>query len=194
MIAIINYGAGNTRSVQNALKRLGYASLLTQDPKEIQGADKVIFPGVGHATPAIETLHSTQLASLIPQLQQPVLGICLGMQLLCSSTEESPLTPLGHFPNAIKRFSPVLKVPHMGWNSTQLQKGQALFKGLGTEADFYFVHSYYAEDSVYTAARCQYGSLQFSVALVRHNFYALQFHPEKSGDAGAQLLQNFLDL
>lgn len=194
MIAIIDYGSGNIRSVQNALKRLGYSSVLSASPELIQNADKVLFPGVGHAGPALQSLQESGLGALIPKLNQPVLGICLGMQLLCSSSEESPLPALKVLAPRVKRLPESCIAPHMGWNTVQLQEQNPLFKGLGKEQDFYFVHSYYAETGPETIASCRYNALGFSAGLNLQNFYALQFHPEKSGDAGAQLLQNFIDL
>lgn len=194
MIAIIDYGAGNTRSVVNALKRLGANAKVSSDPNVIQGAEKVIFPGVGHASSAIKALSQTALNELIPQLGHPVLGICLGMQLMCASSEETTLETFKLFPNRIKRFNANRKVPHMGWNSTLLQADNPLFKNMDSVQDFYYVHSYHAQEGVNSIAKCNYGGLSFCAGLHKDNFYALQFHPEKSGEAGAQILQNFIAL
>jgi glutamine amidotransferase len=191
-IVIIDYGAGNVRSVQYALQRLGYQSRLSSDTKVIQQADKVIFPGVGHAASAMAELRKTGLDQLIPQLKQPVLGICLGLQLMCSHSEESNTTCLNIFPIAVKQFDNILKVPHMGWNQTTNLQG-ALFKGVEENSNVYFVHGYYAEISGYTIAHCDYGTA-FSAAMRKDNFYACQFHPEKSGVVGKQILNNFLEL
>ena len=194
MITIIDYGAGNIRSVQNALKRLGTTSSLSSDFNEIHKAEKVIFPGVGHAHSALKALSEKGLNTLIPKLKQPVLGICLGMQLMCASSEETTSETLKLFPSRVLHFDKRQKVPHMGWNSTMLQTNNPLFKGLASVQDFYFVQSYYVEPSAYSIARCHYGSSMFTAGMHKDNFYALQFHPEKSGDAGAQILQNFIQL
>ena len=192
MIAIIDYGAGNIRSVQNALTRLGVESTLTKKPDELRAAQKVIFPGVGEASFAMKQLKKEQLDTLIPTLTQPVLGICLGMQLLCDFSEEGSTKTLGIFDTTVKEFEPVLNVPHMGWNScTGLNS--SLFNGISTDDDFYFVHSYYAEVCENTAAICDYIQ-PFSAALQKDNFYGVQFHPEKSAAVGSTLIQNFLAL
>lgn len=192
MIAIIQYNAGNITSVQNALERLGYSSVVTDDPKLIQQAEKVIFPGVGEASSAMQYLKEKGLDEVIKNLKQPVLGICLGQQLLCTFSEEGNTECLGVFDARVKKFEPKLKVPHMGWNSvSELQTD--LYKGISTEENFYFVHSFYAEVSQETTAVCDY-IVPFSASMQKDNFYATQFHPEKSSQAGEQLLLNFLKL
>lgn len=192
MIAIIKYNAGNITSVQNALERLGYSSMVTDDPKLIQQAEKVIFPGVGEASSAMQYLREKGLDEVIKNLAQPVLGICLGQQLMCRFSEEGNTDCLGIFATTVKKFEPKLKVPHMGWNSISELKSD-LYKGISTEEDFYFVHSYYAEVSQETTAVCDY-IVAFSASMQKNNFYATQFHPEKSSQAGEQLLLNFLKL
>lgn len=192
MIVIIDYKAGNIRSVQNALERLAVTYTLSDEPAVIQAADKVIFPGVGEASSAMRNLRRGNLDSLIPSLQQPVLGICLGLQLLCEFSEENNTECLRIFNVRVKRFPAKDIVPHMGWNNLQNTRGN-LFEGVNSTDDFYFVHSYYAEVGQDTAAVCDY-ILPFSAALQKNNFYATQFHPEKSASAGALVLQNFLSL
>lgn len=192
MIALIDYGAGNIRSVQNALKRLGVESILTNRPDEIRSAEKVIFPGVGEASFAMNQLREKGLDQVIPSLTQPVLGICLGMQLLCTSSEEGDTQALGIFDTAVREFEPVLNVPHTGWNSC-LIKSSPLLDGISSHDDFYFVHSYYAELCANTIATCDYIQ-PFSAALQKDNFFGVQFHPEKSAEIGAKLIQNFLAL
>ena len=192
MIALIDYGAGNIRSVQNALTRLGTSATLTRDHALIMGADKVIFPGVGAAGHAMQQLQETGLDKVIPLLRQPVLGICLGMQLMCAHSEEGDTAALGIFPERVQRFPATGKVPHMGWNSCSGLRGP-LFAGIPEETDFYFVHSYYASQGADTSASCAY-LLPFSAALWRDNFHGVQFHPEKSSAAGQRLLLNFLNL
>lgn len=192
MIAIIKYNAGNTQSVENAIRRLGYECIITDDNAEITKADKVIFPGVGEASSAMHYLKEKGLDVLIPSLKQPVLGICLGMQLMCRLSEEGNTNALGIFDVDVKKFPPTEKVPHMGWNNLQNMKGD-IFRSVKPEDDLYFVHSYYAELSQYTIAQCDY-ILPFSAALQKDNFYATQFHTEKSGSIGEQILKNFLAL
>ena len=192
MIAIIKYNAGNIKSVQNALLRLGYEGVITDDPQTIINADKVIFPGVGEAGSAMKYLREKGLDQLIVNLKQPVLGICLGLQLLCDETEEGQTKCLGVFENKVKRFKDLDIVPHMGWNNFIDVKGQ-LFNNLAIEDDVYYVHSYYAELSAQTTAVCDYIN-PFSAALEKDNFYATQFHPEKSADIGERILCNFLEL
>jgi glutamine amidotransferase len=192
MIAIIKYNAGNIRSVQNGVSRLGYQSVITDDKNEILKADKVIFPGVGEASSAMKYLKDRELDHLITSLKQPVLGICLGLQLMCNSSEEGNTGGLKIFDTAVKMFPPTDKVPHMGWNNFSSVKGD-LFNGISIEEDVYYVHSYYAEISSQTTAVCNY-ILPFSAAMQNGNFYATQFHPEKSANTGARILNNFLQL
>ena len=191
-IAIIDYGAGNIQSVLFALERLGVEANLTNNPEEIKAAEKVIFPGVGHATPALNALKKTGLDQLIPQLKQPVLGVCLGMQLMCRFSQENNEEALGIFDVDVKKFPANEKVPHMGWNSIEV-KENPLVKNIQDNSYFYFVHSYYAELGKETIATTQYG-LSFSAALQRDNFYGCQFHPEKSGGVGQKILENFIKL
>lgn len=194
-VAIIKYNAGNIYSVDYALKRLGVYPVITADAEQIRNADKVIFPGVGEAFTTMEHLRHTGLDEVIKGLTQPVLGICLGMQLMCRHSEEGNADCLGIFDTAVKRFIPRRhedKVPHMGWNTLTNVKS-SLFPG-GLEDKFvYFVHSYYVPVNAYTAATTDY-ILPFSAALHKDNFYATQFHPEKSGSVGENILNNFLKL
>ena len=192
MIAIIKYNAGNITSVQNALERLGYSSIVTDEPKLIQQAEKVIFPGVGEASTAMQYLKEKGLDEVIKNLKQPVLGICLGQQLLCTFSEEGNTECLGIFDVRVKKFEPRLKVPHMGWNTLEVQNSE-LYNGILNEENFYFVHSYYAEVCSDTSGICNY-VVPFSASMQKGNFYATQFHPEKSSLAGEQLLLNFLQL
>ena len=190
-VAIINYGAGNIQSIRFALERLGVSASLSSDPETIQSASHVIFPGVGEASSAMAKLKSTQLYTLIPELKQPVLGICLGMQLMCNSTEEGNTTALGIFDTEVVRFSTSRNVPHMGWN--EVKGSGVLFEKIPNDSHFYLVHSYYAIPNINTVGHCLY-NLNFAAAMAKNNFYGTQFHPEKSGAIGAQLLQNFLSL
>jgi imidazole glycerol-phosphate synthase subunit HisH len=192
MIAIVKYNAGNIMSVRNAVTRLGYESIITDNKKELLKAEKVIFPGVGEAGTAMAYLKERELDKTIISLKQPILGICLGLQLLCKSTEESDTKCLGVFPAGVKLFPPLDKIPHMGWNNFLTMKGD-LFKGISQNDDVYYVHSYYAEIASCTIATCEY-IVPFSAAMQKDNFYATQFHPEKSADTGEKILKNFLDL
>lgn len=192
MIAIIKYNAGNTRSVQNALNRLGYDSIVTDDIETLISADKVIFPGVGEASTAMTYLKERGLDQVIKNLTQPVLGICLGLQLLCSESEEGNTKCFGVFENKVRRFEETDLVPHMGWNDINSLQGE-LFNGIETGEDMYFVHSYYAVLSKQTTAICDYIT-PFSASLMKGNFYATQFHPEKSAGIGEKILLNFLEL
>ena len=192
MIAILKYNAGNIKSVQNALTRLKYTSIITDDPAELTNADKVIFPGVGEASSAMQYIRERELDKTIIALKQPVLGICLGLQLMCSYTEEGDTKCLGIFETDVRLFPPVDKIPHMGWNNFLTMKGD-LFTGISLEDDVYYVHSYYSEICSFTSATCNY-ILPFSAALQNENFYATQFHPEKSAGVGEKILQNFLNL
>ncbi|MEO4005524.1 imidazole glycerol phosphate synthase subunit HisH [Flavobacterium sp. CAU 1735] len=191
-IAIIDYGAGNVQSVLFALKRLGYAATVTTDPGLIRSADKVIFPGVGEASTAMVRLKATKLDQVIPALQQPVLGICLGMQLLCRYTEEGNTNGLGIFDTDVVRFSNRVKVPQIGWNTVANCKSD-LFRGITGEPYLYFVHSYYVPLIPECIATTGYDTT-FSSAIQKENFYGVQFHPEKSGEVGAQVLTNFLNV
>ena len=192
MIAILKYNAGNTRSVENAIKRLGYDCIVTDDQEIILKAEKVIFPGVGEASSAMQYLIEKGLDQTLKSLKQPVLGICLGMQLMCTDTEEGATKGLGVFESTVRKFPPKDKVPHMGWNDFTVLKGQ-LFDRIENTDHVYFVHSYYAGLSVDTIAICDY-ILPFSAGLQKDNFYAVQFHTEKSGKIGEQILKNFLEL
>lgn len=192
MIAILKYNAGNSTSVENALLRLGYDCVVTDDKKTLLEADKVIFPGVGEAKSAMRYLKNKGLDQVILNLKQPVLGICLGLQLMCSESEEGNTKCLGIFKNKVLRFEQTELVPHMGWNNIAKLKGK-LLKGIENNADTYFAHSYYAELSADTAAICEY-IVPFSAALERKNFYATQFHPEKSASIGEKIVKNFLEL
>lgn len=197
-IVIIKYNAGNIESVNNALLRLGVSAEITGDHDKIRNADKVIFPGVGEASTTMAYLKKEGLDKLIPELKQPVLGICLGLQLMCSHTEEGDTPCLGIFEEKVKRFIPeqgmefVTKVPHMGWNSIRQLKSDIFDPSIDNQY-VYFVHSYYAAVGEHTAAVCNYIN-PFSAALHKNNFYATQFHPEKSGTVGARILENFLKI
>ena len=186
---IIDYGAGNVKSVAFACERLGINPVLSKDAKVIQEADRVIFPGVGHADYAMQQLKESNLVEVIKELNQPVLGICLGMQLMCDYTEEGNVKGLGIFNVPVVRFADNLKVPHMGWNS--LQNSNGLLANL--EEQVYFVHSYYVPLCNQTMASCDYHGL-FSAALIKDNFFGCQFHPEKSGSVGEEVLKRFLSL
>jgi glutamine amidotransferase len=200
-IAIIKYNAGNVQSVTYALQRLGIEPVLTDDEQEIRSADRVIFPGVGEASTAMYYLRKKGLDKLIPTLEQPVLGVCLGLQLMCRFSDENNTECLNIFDLTVKRFDSSkartaggesLKIPHMGWNTLSDYKS-ALLKGLPANAYVYYVHSYYAPLSEYTIATTHYID-PFSAMLHRDNFYACQFHPEKSGQAGSAILANFVSL
>ena len=192
MIAIIDYGAGNVKSVENAVRKLGFETIITSDFKEIRNAEKVIFPGVGEASTAMNYLKERNLDTLIPTLKQPFLGICLGQQLLCDFSEEGNTKCLGIFNLKVKEFPATDIVPHMGWNNLQQIKGE-LLDGISSDDNFYFVHSYYCEVGENTTSECDY-ILPFSATLQKDNFYGTQFHPEKSGDIGSKILENFLKL
>ncbi len=192
MIAIIDYNAGNIQSVRFALNRLGIEPVLTNDIEQLQKAEKIIFPGVGEAGTAMKSLKEKNLDKLIPQLSKPLLGICLGLQLMCQHSEESNTDCLGVFPVKVKKFNPVLKVPHMGWN-TIFNLKSPLFEGCSEDSYEYYVHSYFAEIGENTIAETDYIN-PFSAALKKNNFYAVQFHPEKSSSVGEQILKNFLAL
>ena len=194
-VAIVKYNAGNIRSVDCALRRLGVEAHVTVDKEWLQSADKVIFPGVGEAETTMKHLRATGLDGLIKDLRQPVLGICLGMQLMCRHSEEGNVDCLRIFDADVKRFVPQRheeKVPHMGWNTVG-KLNSPLFQGVRDGEFVYFVHSFYVPDGEFTAATTDY-ILPFSAALHKDNFYATQFHPEKSGDTGEKILRNFLEL
>ena len=194
-VAVVKYNAGNIRSVDYALKRLGVEAVITADKEELQSADKVIFPGVGEAGTTMNHLMATGLDELIKNLRQPVFGICLGMQLMCRCSEEGEVDCLNIFDVDVKRFVPQKhedKVPHMGWNTIG-KTNSKLFEGFTEEEFVYFVHSFYVPTCDFTAATTDYIH-PFSAALHKDNFYATQFHPEKSGKTGEKILTNFLNL
>ncbi|WP_375181889.1 imidazole glycerol phosphate synthase subunit HisH [Chryseobacterium sp.] len=190
MIAIIKYNGGNVSSVQNSLNRLNVESVVTDDFDLIRKADKVIFPGVGEASSTMKLLKEKGLDQLIPTLKQPVLGVCLGMQLMCKNNEEGNTVGMGIFDIDVKKFPAKNIVPHMGWNMISDFKS-GIFSGIEENSNVYFVHSFYCELSENTTSVCDY-ILPFSASLQKDNFYAMQFHPEKSGDIGSRLLENFL--
>ncbi|MEP2058872.1 MAG: imidazole glycerol phosphate synthase subunit HisH [Maribacter litoralis] len=190
-IVIINYGAGNIQSIKFAIKRLGFDAVLSSDASEIQNADKVIFPGVGEASSAMKMLLNSGLDKVIPTLKQPVLGICLGMQLMCNSSEEGNTTGLGIFDVDVVKFDNTVKVPQIGWNKIENLKS-SLFTDV-PEDYIYLVHSFYAPLCKETIAQCSYG-INYSAALKKDNFYGTQFHPEKSSDVGEKILENFLKI
>jgi glutamine amidotransferase len=191
-LVIIDYGAGNIKSIQFAFKRLGVNAVLSNNIDDIKGADKIIFPGVGEASSAMKMLQESGLDKIIPTLKQPVLGICLGMQLMCNSSEEGNTKGLGIFNTTVKKFSKELKVPQMGWNVIKDLKS-SLFSGIKENEFMYLIHSFYAEHCKETIAATDYG-LNYASALKHNNFYGVQFHPEKSGLKGEILLKNFLEL
>ena len=191
-IVIINYGAGNIQSIMFAIERLGYKAVLSNNPDQIKAADKVIFPGVGEASYAMKMLKESGLDTLIPTLKQPVFGICLGMQLMCNHSEEGDTKGLGIFDVDVVKFTSKVKVPQMGWNNIYNLKSD-LFKGIAENEYMYLVHSFYAPICAETIATTDY-ELEYSSALENNNFYGTQFHPEKSGDVGEQILNNFLNL
>ena len=191
-IAIINYGAGNIQSIRFAFKRLGLQPVLSDNAEEIVAADKVIFPGVGEASSAMAKLKATGLDKVIPQLKQPVLGICLGMQLMCHYSEEGDTKGLGIFNVDVLRFNSGVKVPQIGWNTIDRLESP-LFKGIADKEFIYLVHSYYAPLCEDTIAVSDYGEV-YSTALRKENFYGVQFHPEKSSSTGAKILENFICL
>jgi glutamine amidotransferase len=191
-IAILSYGAGNVASVQNALERNGINSFISDKPNELMMADKLIFPGVGHATHAMENIRSKGLEKVLKSFDRPLLGICLGMQLMGKMSEEGPTQGLGLMDFNVKLFKINEKVPHMGWNNVEINENP-LFKGIPNGSYFYFVHSFYAELGKETIATCNY-SIPFTAAASKKNLFGVQFHPEKSGEFGIELLKNFTDL
>ena len=194
MIAIIDYKMGNLRSVENALKRLGAEFCVTADEKIIRAADRVLLPGVGNAAEAMQNLRDADLVDVIRSLRRPVLGICVGMQVMCRHSEEGDVNCLNIFDSRVRRFVPApdVKVPHMGWNQIGNLESK-LFKGLDGGSYVYFVHSYYPELCPDTIATSRHG-VMFSASLKYENFYGTQFHPEKSGDVGERIIENFLKL
>ncbi len=193
MIAILKYNSGNIMSVRVALQRLGHEAVISDDPDVIRRADRVIIPGVGEASSAMSYLRERSLDTLIISLKQPVLGICLGLQLMCSYSEENNTECLGIFDTMVRKFPAGARVPHMGWNDFSSLNDDPLLRGLKNEDNVYYVHSYYAAVNDFTTAVCDYG-LPFSAAMRRDNFLATQFHPEKSAETGALILKNFLEL
>lgn len=191
-IVIIDYGAGNVKSVQFALERLGYDAICSNDAQIIQSADKIIFPGVGEARSAMMEINKYGLENIIPNLKQPVLGICLGMQLMCRFSEENNTKCLGIFPMDVLKFSNQFKVPQIGWNTLTNLK-EPLFENVEKNAFVYYVHSYYVPENKYAIALTDYG-LKYAGAIRKDNFYACQFHPEKSSEVGELILRNFINL
>lgn len=191
-VAIVKYNSGNSCSVAFALERIGISAVITSDVNEIKTADKIIFPGVGEASSAMKFLREQKLDKVILDLKQPVLGICLGMQLMCDKSEEGNTDCLGIFKQNVLKFPNAYKVPQIGWNNIS-NLNSPLFKNVKEMEYMYFVHGYYAEKSTNTIASTNYG-LEYSSALQKDNFYGVQFHPEKSSEAGQIILKNFLDL
>jgi imidazole glycerol-phosphate synthase subunit HisH len=194
-LAIIKYNAGNIQSVISALERLGFQGEVTDDAEKIRAADKVIFPGVGEASSAMNSLQQNNLDKVIKGLKQPVLGICVGMQLLCDHSEENDTPCLGIVPVRVRKFKSQdtsIKIPQVGWN-TIYDFRTGLFKGVKENSYIYNVHSYYAGDSAYTIAKCNYG-VEYAAAISKDNFYGVQFHTEKSAETGDQIIKNFLEL
>jgi len=192
MIAIVKYNAGNIRSVLNSVERLKYECTITEDPDEIRSAEKVILPGVGEAGSAMKHLKERGLDEVIKNLKQPVLGICLGLQLMCNYSEEGNTECLGIFDTIVKKLPPLDKVPHMGWNNFKSVSGK-LLQGIRPEDDVYYVHSYCTAINKYSTAEVFY-IIPFSAAMEKDNFFATQFHPEKSAGAGDRIMSNFLSL
>lgn len=200
-VAIIKYNAGNIQSVKFAFERLGVHPIITDDPEEIKSADKVVFPGVGEARSAMTYLKENGLVDLIKELKQPVLGVCIGLQLMCDYSEEGDTECMGIFPVQVRQFpkgvkfnDEILKIPHMGWNNMEFDKEFPLFKDLGENPYVYYVHSFCADiNDEFTIATTEYAT-KYSASLHRDNFYAVQFHPEKSGEVGQKILKNFIEL
>ena len=192
-LVVIDYGAANLASVMFALDRLGADAILSRDPDVIGTADKILFPGVGAAKSSMENIQKLELNDCIQSLTQPVMGICMGMQLLFDYSEEGDTDMLGVIPDQVKHFDKREghSVPHMGWNTINFNAETGLFKGLMPDSHFYFVHSYFAPVSEYSMATCDYAN-KFSAIIKHNNFYGCQFHPEKSGESGAKILQNFI--
>ena len=190
-IGLIAYRGGNVRSIRSALESLGVEVVYSRDPRELASCAGLIFPGVGAAASAMEDLQASGLDKWMPTWERPFLGICLGMQLLCAYSEEGGVPGLGVFPLRVERFQKAPRIPHMGWNTVEVSEGEVLFSGIPSHSYFYFVHSYRAPLSKYTIGRTEYGEV-FSAALRRDNFWGVQFHPEKSGRVGLQILSNFV--
>ena len=194
MIALIDYGAGNVASVANALNELGQKYKITNSETEICRAEKVIFPGVGEASFAIKQLHKLNLYSLLRIVKRPILGVCLGMQLMADFSTEGDIQCLGIFPGEVLKFDPQkVKVPHMGWNDIHFKKESKLFSGIKEGERFYFANSYYLPVNEFTTSYCN-NSIDFSASMEKENYYGVQFHPEKSSDAGLKILKNFIEL
>ncbi len=194
MIAVIDYGAGNTASVANVLDELKTDYIITNKENDLCNAQKIILPGVGEASFTVKRLHLLNLFSFLRLIHKPVLGICLGMQLLCEHSEEGNASCLGVFDLSTKKFDKLMgKVPHMGWNKIEIIKESKLFSGIMDKSYFYFAHSYYVPNNKYSSSQCEHG-IVFSVSIERDNFYGVQFHPEKSGEVGIKLLKNFIEL
>ncbi len=194
MIAVIDYGAGNVASVANALTQLNQEFTISNNEFEICKADKIIFPGVGEASYAIKQLHMFNLFSLLRMIKKPMLGICLGMQLMMDSSTEGDVTCLGIFPGTVQKFdSSKTKVPHMGWNDIKIVKQSKLFEGIKNGERFYFANSYYVPVNEFTTSVTD-NNMDFSASLEKNNFYGVQFHPEKSGETGLKILRNFIEL
>lgn len=196
MIAIVKYNAGNIQSVKYALDRLGVEYVVSDDPKVLKSADKVLFPGVGEASSAMEYLRKTKLDKILCDLKQPFLGICLGLQLMCKESVENDTDCLNIFDYTVSKFDESLgfKIPHMGWNQITFDNNNPLFKGIEQNSFVYFVHSYYVPKGQETLATCNYANTDFSAGLFKDNYYGVQFHPEKSGDVGAKILKNFVEM
>jgi glutamine amidotransferase len=196
VVAIVKYNAGNIQSVKYALERLNADFVVSDDPKVLRKADKIIFPGVGEASSAMNYLRKTKLDQVLKSLDQPFLGICLGLQLMCNSSFENNTDCLGLFDYQVTKFDDTkgYKIPHMGWNQISFDDKNPLFKNIEQNSYFYFVHSYYVPKGDDTLAFCDYNDIKFSAALHKDNYYGVQFHPEKSGEIGAKILKNFLEL
>jgi len=191
-IAILSYGAGNVASVQNALERLGVNAFISDNAAELMQADRLIFPGVGHASHAMQQIEQRGLNEVLKLFKRPLLGICLGMQLMGSQSEEGATQGLGLINFDVKQFNISAKVPHMGWNSINISESP-LLKGISNGTYFYFVHSFYAQIATNTIATCEY-EIPFAAAVSKDNYFGVQFHPEKSGEAGMEMLRNFVNL
>lgn len=191
MIAIIDYGAGNVASVANAVAKLNCDFIITDNEFEILKSDKIIFPGVGEASFAVKQLHKLNLFTMLRVCKKPLLGICLGMQLMVDHSKEGDISGLGLFPGSTQKFNPeISKVPHMGWNSVDITKESKIFSGLKSGENFYFAHSYYVSVNEFTTSVTNHQTV-FSSSIEKNNYYGVQFHPEKSGEAGLKLLKNF---